>query len=303
MKRKTGLNKTRVMAIGLVTFFSLCANVLATIAWFTTNRTAENQNSYFGVKEVDEAHLEAINVYRFEYNEIVFDAGTADPSDDFVYIDYLTPATGTVVKYGFNKTTNNFEDQSGNAVSVMNIYDPIERVIQQSNFDLRGLNCNVVYEFIFSSTSLTNSKVDIMSNVIEKTKTANQIYLSDCVTFDVFFEEDLPDFDADPEDTSYYPSYKQTGLTTDEKIYHNFSYLANNRVTHSHFYGSPKQTSIDLVTQESISFTSNTFKIYINANYAPSELIKYEKDIYLNNILAVYDFSIIFKFEKEEVNP
>lgn len=303
MKRKTGLNKTRVMAIGLVTFFSLCANVLATIAWFTTNRTAENQNSYFGVKEVDEAHLEAINVYRFEYNEIVFDAGTADPSDDFVYIDYLTPATGTVVKYGFNKTTNNFEDQSGNAISVMNIYDPIERVIQQSNFDLRGLNCNVVYEFIFSSNSLTNSKVDVMSSVIEKTKTANQIYLSDCVTFDVFFEEDLPDFDADPEDTSYYPSYKQTGLTTDEKIYHNFSYLANNRATHSHFYGSPKQTSIDLVTQESISFTSNTFKIYINANYAPSELIKYEKDIYLNNILAVYDFSIIFKFEKEEVNP
>ena len=47
-----------MFAMGMVTFFCLCANVLATVAWFTSIRQVNEENSYFGVEEQDDAKID-----------------------------------------------------------------------------------------------------------------------------------------------------------------------------------------------------------------------------------------------------
>ena len=300
-------SKIRIVAIAAVTFFSLCANVLATIAWFTANRSTENNHDYFAVQESGNACIQSISIYKFDYGTTVFNAGTPN---EFTTIDYLSPETGTVKKYDFDETEEAFGETINGVfheVPVMNIYDPLDKIIQQNAFDLFTMNCNVVYEITFSSTSFTNCNLSIVSNRFAKTPGENQILLSDCVDFDVFYPSDLSS--ASLNNKAYYPSYKEKDpektdvqeLTALEIMYYKFSYLSKLKGVNNHtnFYSTnPKPNSVTLDTNHAITFNNGTFTLYINANYAPSQLERYSQDIYLNNILAIYDFNFSFKIEE-----
>ena len=307
-----------MFAMGMVTFFCLCANVLATVAWFTSIRQVNEENSYFGVEEQDDAKIDSVNLYKFNYPVNVY----GDEDEQVEIVDYLTPQDGEVKKYAFNYTHNQFGETVNDVfepVTIMNVYDPLERVIKQNSFNLLDLNCNAIYEIIFSSASLTNCTLNITASWLSsKIKLPDEIWLTDCVDFDVYFANDLannnPNFSKqDEEDPSitidklYYPSYipKSTNLTAEEDVYYKISYLASlEGQPHYHFYGNQtKPNSISLVnsTPVSISFdNTGKFKVYVNVNYAPNELDKYQKDIYDHNKKAIYDFSFNFQFEKEE---
>ena len=304
--------KTRIIAIAAVTFFSLCANVLATVAWFTSNRSAQNENDYFAVKENDNACIESVYLYKFNYHETTYGSG----NDAFTVIDYLTPETGEVKKYAFDEDEQEFGeiiDGIFNPVTVMNIYDPIEKVIKQNSFNLLDLNCNAVYEINFSSSSLSSTYVDIFANWLSsKTKNSDEIFLTDCVDFDSYLVSELadsnPNFSTiDPETSEtinkmYYPSYigKNETLTDEEDVYYKISYLSSLNNTHLHFYGNvskPERISLVNNNPRAVTFDNNgKLKLFVNVNYAPSELEKYQKDIYESNIKAVYDYSLTFNF-------
>ena len=301
--------KCRILAIAAVTFFSLCANVLATVAWFTANRSADNENDYFAVQESGNATIESVSIYKFNYGTTVFNEGTPQ---EFTTVDYLSPETGVVKKYDFNETEQAFGETIDDVfyeVPVMNIYDPLDKIIQQNSFDLFTMNCNVVYEITFASTSFTTCDLSVVSNRFTKTPGEHQILLSDCVDFDVFYRSDLNS--ASLANKAYYPSYKEKDpektdaqeLTALEMLYYKFSYLsklkgANN---HANFYSTnPKPSSITLESDHSITFVDGKFTLYINANYAPTQLERYSQDIYLNNILAIYDFNFSTMFKEAE---
>ena len=175
--------KLRIIAIATVTFFSLCANVLATVAWFTANRSANNENDYFAVENDGDACIEAVNLYKFKYNERTYGSG----ENAVTIIDYLAPEDGVVKKYSFNTTEQKFGETVEDvfeAVTVMNVYDPLEKVIKQSSFSLLDLNCNAIYEIVLSSTTFSNASVTIKANWLSnKTKTSSQIFLTDCLDF------------------------------------------------------------------------------------------------------------------------
>lgn len=309
--KQTKNKKLRILAIGAVTFFSLCANILATVAWFTANRNTEQENDYFGVQDSGSAVIDHINLYKFNYNVTTVGEG----ENAFENIEYLNPETGEVKRYSFNTEQQKFgefitnpdtQEEEFVETTVMNVYDPIEKVIQQENFKLFNMNCNVVYEIVFTSTSFTTCYMDVISSLITKSKTSNQIYLSDCVDFDVFYASDLSD--ASLANKAYYPTYKTKDpsktedqeLTAEEILYYKFAYLSSRKLTHPHFYtDGVKPESITLESNKQITFTNNTFTLYINANYCPEQLEKYQEKIYLSNILAVYDFSISTRFDED----
>ena len=307
--------KIRILAIAVVTFFSLCANVLATVAWFTANRNAENDNDYFGVTNTGgSADIESVCLYQFKYGETTY--GTGESA--LTVIDYLTPETGEVKKYDFNTSEQKFGevvDEVFVPVTVMNIYDPVEKVIKQSNFKLKELNCNSIYEITLSTTSFTTCYLTVNASWLStKTKLSNQIFLTDCLDFEVYFDSDLlesnPNYSrVDPETSEtinklYYPTYieKSETLTSEEDTYYKISYLSSLSNSRPHFYGqNPKPGQISLVnnTPRQITFDSNgKFKIYVNVNYAPDQLDKYSKDIYEANIDAIYDFSLNFSLSE-----
>ena len=306
-----------MFAMGMVTFFCLCANVLATVAWFTSNRIASNDNDYFAVENDGDANIESVSLYKFKYKETVYGNG----ENAIIVTDYLNPEFGEVKKYGFNASEQKFGETIENQethqevfvpVTVMNIYDPIEKVIKQNNFELIDLNCNAIYEITLNSTSFTNVNLNVIANWLSsKTKLSNEIYLTDCLDFDLYFESDLsndnPYFSKIDPNTSetinklYYPSYidKSEVLTADEDVYYKISYLSSISNSHAHFYGNvSKPNSISLVNGNPVakSFDNDgKLKVFVNVNYCPTELEKYSKSIYESNIKAVYDFSLSFQ--------
>ena len=143
----------------------------------------------------------------------------------------------------------------------------------------------------------TNLSVDALLKT-GITINSNEMLFSDCVDFDVYFDSDLSD--TNPlfyDETSgqydkYYPTYKDT-LSALEKDYHKISYLSSlvAQNAHKNFYSTnPKSSSIQLKQSEIAMDSSGNFKIYINANYAPKQLESLSRDLYLNNIQAIYDF-------------
>ena len=86
-----------MFAMGMVTFFCLCANILATVAWFTSNRIASNDNDYFAVENDGDANIESVSLYKFKYKETVYGNG----ENAITVTDYLNPEFGEVKKYGF----------------------------------------------------------------------------------------------------------------------------------------------------------------------------------------------------------
>lgn len=293
MKRLDAKTK-KIIAATSVTIFSLLALTLGTFAWFASSLVAQTTNDEFQVVNVGGCKIDSVNLYKFIYPDSTIIQG----------YDYLKPENGRVEKYAFNEEKGYFgyyDNDVWVSVKEMNLYDPIEMLISR-NMSLRDMNSNAIYEVNLSYTA--NTEVDLDLDVLldtSKTIPDEQIHLSDCVDFDVFYPNDLRDNnplfydETTGQYNKYYPSYKKTLTTVNEKDYHKISYLSTLLSSHTHFYGkTPKDEKLDLDSRKITFDSEGKAKVYINANYAPDQLSQYSKDIYLNNIYAVYDFGFLF---------
>ena len=298
MKGLKRINLKVVSAIS-ITIFSLLSLTLGIFAWFASVLSASNTTDIFEVTTVGDCQLADVKLYKFVYPDSAIHDG----------YDYLRPQDGIVNKYDFNQDEEHFgyydAHQNWVNVSAMNTYDPVELIIS-SEKSLKDLNCNAIYEITFSSTSYDTCLMQLYSLLRDDVIPGqNQILLSECVDFDVYFPSDLSDTNPlflnseTGEYDAYYPSYKEE-LSSIEKDYYKISYLSSLVAENGHhnFYSTdPKPQSVELFNN-TITLSNNEFKVYINANYAPKQLDQYTKKLYLHNIYALYDFSFEITLSK-----
>lgn len=300
MKQLTSKTRTRLKIVGATAtaVFSLATVFTATYAWFSTNKIVSANGAMVTIKAID-ANIESVTLYKFNYAE-----------DGFGGYDYLFPELGGVGAYQFDDSADRqsfgevvHNDETGEdewkPVTMMNLYDPLNDTI--TGRGLISLNSNTVFKVVLSSTSLANSslpiKVEALSIRSQKTKQSDEIWLSSCVDFDFF----LPSALSDPRLVTdgyknYLPSETDAYLPQDttfenqyEEDYYKISYLASLNETHSHFYGS-SNLSVNIAS-EIITFVDGYATIYINMNYAPTELVRYEDSLSVDDtVKAVYDF-------------
>lgn len=303
----------QIIAGTTVTVFSLFSCAIAAVAWFAFAKQARADGETFKVVANGSGYdIGDINLYKFNYSEETI--GTGDNA--FTVINYLTPYTGNVGKYLFDRQRHQFGEEVNSVwepVTVMNIFDPIDLIVQRH--ELIDLNCNAIYEISVTSSAFTNCYLTLDAIHLEdKTKNNNEIFLSDCVDFDVYTEADLVDGANGnfPNGDEYYPSYYDRiphALSDEEITYYKVSYLSSLTSqefatnTHAHFYGSnPKPESVNVAHNRQISFhgenETKSLKLYVNVNYAVSELNKYATSIYQNNIHAVFDYAFEIKISQ-----
>lgn len=288
----------RIIMATSVAVFALAGAVGGTYAWFEANIALSMNASYFQVTSLD-ASIASVTLYKFNY-----------ALDEHGGYDYLFPEDGSVGAYlyddsigrkGFGEEVVNAEtgEREWHPVSVMNLYDPLNGFI--TGRGLIGLNCNAVFKIVLHSRGLANSgaSIDVRASDIRSTreKTADQIWLSTCVDFDLFLPSDLSDPRLVTEGyKNYLPSESSVYLPQDydfenqyEEDYYKFSYLASLKQSHAHLYGSA-EPSVSIGTAD-IAFVDGYATFYVNVNYAPSELTSYEDKVTPEmTVEAIYDF-------------
>ena len=301
--KKAGRNVKKIVAAVSVTFFQLVACGAAILAWFIAYQHGDVGGTDFEVTNQN-CDIDSVKLYKFIYNTETIGTKT--------YYKYENPEEGHAHSYTYNYDEESFGYTDGedtfHPVSVMNVYDPVDLLINSATKNLRDLYCGVVYEITLRTTDFDDTTLLLTTSLVSKETTGNQILLSDYVDFDVFYQSDVDAITGN----SYYPRYPSAhpfdptdeSITDEDILYHKLSYLSEQETTHQHFYyynpsnpteTGPKQSSLTLVDNESISFTDNYFKIYIYANYAYSQLQGFHNDASLvEGILAVYDFKFAF---------
>ena len=282
----------------IITMFSLASAFVGTYAWFSTNTSVSASGAMFSVKTLD-AEIESVTLYKFNYSE--------DGNGGY---DYLFPELGSVGAYEYDASVGRqrfgelvHNDETGedewHPVTMMNLYDPLNDT--NTGRGLLGLNSNAIFKIVLSSSSIIDSSITISVKAFsiqsEKDKQADEIWLSSCADFDLFLPSDLSDSRLITDGyKNYLPSESDLYLPQDtvfenqfEEDYYKISYLASLKDTHSHFYGSD-DLSIN-IARESVTFVDGHATIYVNMNYAPTELKKYENTVSLDEtVKAVYDF-------------
>ena len=288
MKKMNRKLKTRLRIVGATasTVFTLFTAFTATYAWFASQSTATATGMNVSVFS-QHVSLENVSLYKFNYGTTVYES--------FTVVDYLDPSEGTVDKYSYDEESGNYLDENDNVAIKMNMYDPMQSIVLGSS--LSDLHCNVILKVDIEASGVTTANMDLnVFRLVEKTKTSSQIFLSDCVDFDVFFQEDL---DGVVNKADYYPSYisTSTDLTAEQAVYYKVSYLSSEANSHAHFYGGVSTPiTVPLCSSETVTFSDNKLSVYININYSPSQLQDYASEIYARTIEAVYDFNFEFLF-------
>ena len=304
-------NRLKVIAACSVAIFSLGAVLSGVYAWFTVAMTINTQTSQFFVINMGSCDFYSIELIKFDYKTTTY--GTGEGA--FTITDYLAPETGAVNKYVYDKDEGSFgylEDSTWHPVTMMNMFDPVNLEIY--NTDISSLNCNAIYKFTITSDDLTDVTMSAtLSRLLDKVKNENDIFLSQCTDFDLYFPSVLSDSNPDlqdpddPTNKPYYPSYftQSKVLTELEEIYYKISYLSNNKTSHVHLYGQ-SEDAVTLLEDTDTAFvydsTLNTgvISFYVNVNYSADELTDYKTHIYQGTILAVFDYGFRFMFVKRE---
>ena len=281
--------KTRLKIIGATAsaIFSLFTGFTATYAWFASQNTVTATGMSVSVYS-QHVSLESVSLYKFNYGTTVYES--------FTVVDYLDPSEGSVNKYDYDEETGNYLDSNSQSAVKMNMYDPMQSIILGST--LGDLHCNVILKVDIEASGVSSANMNLNAfRLVDKVKTSNQIFLSDCADFDVYFQSDL---DAVTNRADYYPTYIPTGtnLTDEQSVYYKISYLSSEEATHQHFYGGGGSTpiTVPLVDDEQVTFSNDRLSVYININYSPTQLRNYASEIYARTIEAVYDFNFEFLF-------
>ena len=299
MMKTVGKKNFKIIAACSVAIFSLLAVCGGVYSWFTLELRQALDDTEFAVVNLGTCDLYSIELYKFNY--YVHQYGTSE------VVDYFNPETGNVAKYSYNKTLRQFGYMDGelwHQVSMMNTYDPVE--LQLFNYGVRDLNCNVVYKFTISTIDLNKVKMDsTVSKIIDAVKQDSELFLSGCTDFDLYMESDLEAIT----DKSYYPSYIEQSetLTEEETLYYKISYLSSlvAEDEHPNLY-SPASNATALTDTISTEFIYGAgeemgfLTVYVNVNYAPSQLQDTMYRIYQENIKAVCDFNFQFYFAMED---
>ena len=310
MMKLIGKKNLKIIAATSVAIFSLLAVIGGAYSWFTLSMNQVSETTDFAVVNLGSCDLYSIDLIKFDYDTTVYDDG----ENVFTVIDYLSPENGTVNKYGYNKEESSFgyDDGTWHSVDMMNTYDPVTLLIYGGG--VKSLNCNSIYKFVVSSPELDNVVLNAsVSKLVDAVKGANDIFLTECADFDIYFESDLADDNPkfiDGSDTKmYYPNYidKSETLTAEEAIYYKISYLSDLETSHVNFFtGSDTEKTLAGDKHTSFVYDStsglNLLTIYVNVNYNPEQLEYTSTAIYQRNIKAVCDFAFKFFFFKDEGN-
>ena len=200
MKKMTQKTKTRLKIVGATatTIFSLFSLFTATLAWFSYNDGATASGMSVMAKSSGGVTIKQTKIIKFDYDTMEF--GTK------VLPDYINPEKGEVHGYVYDPARDGgtfcyYDETKAKWITTsgMNPYDPIEKGIKGTAFNLSSLNCNAVYAVTFDSPD--NDYLLRISSVKKdgvNTPNANnkEIALSTCVDFDVFFEEDYQKYSS-----------------------------------------------------------------------------------------------------------
>ena len=302
--KRTGNKNLKIIAACSVAIFSLLVLIGGVYSWFTIVMQKSLTGTDFVVVNVGTCDLYAIDLYKFDYPTYTYGSGEGAST----VIDYSTPEAGKVSCYGYDKTRNQFgyEDETGwHQVPMMNVYDPVELEIHQST--VRDLNCDTIYKFTISTTTFTDADVTAsVSKILETIKGEDDLFLSSCVNFDIYLDYDLSNDNPLLANKVYYPYYIETSetLTPQEDIYYKLSYLTSIKTEHPHFYGGSDDEI--QIGYKPVTFTYdstldvNLLDIYVNVNYAPSELEDTITHIYVGSIDAICDFGFKFFFTEAD---
>lgn len=300
-----GKKNIKIIAACSVAIFSLLAVCGGVFSWFSLKMNSSLDPSTFAVVNLGTCDLYSIELYKFNY--YVHHYGTSE------VVDYFNPESGNVVKYNYDKVKKQFgytEEGIWHQVSMMNTYDPVE--LQLFGYGVKDLNCNAIYKFTISTINLTDVKMDAaVSKILDKVKADNELFLSSCTDFDLYMENDLldsnPAFTDGDDHKMYYPDFidKSETMSEDEKVYFKISYLSSLESSHANLY-EDDESSVSLHNTITTSFDyepgseTGFLSVYVNVNYAPSELEDTMYRIYQENITAVCDFNFQFYFEMED---
>lgn len=174
--------KVAVAAGGCI--FTLATFFTSTIAWFSTKSSVSATGASVTVKCSGSAELRSVDLIKFNYD--------SEEIAGIKMYDYLSPQSGTVESYYYNDEQEAFGyDDNGDFVAVdetMNVYDPVERIINGGS--LIDLNCNAIYKATFRVSSI-DSYMQLYTKLVDKETTGNQILLSTCTDFDLFYSDSL----------------------------------------------------------------------------------------------------------------
>ena len=175
----------RIALATSIVIFTLGTTISGTFAWFAATMSNSMASQTFSVKATGSAGISQLSLYKFDYGSTFY--GT------FETIDYLTPETGSVNLYDYNKEDNYFGVQEDGVwterIETMNIYDPTDTVIRK--IDLKEVNCNIIYRIEFEPVDIVDAYLVATGSVLNLIPGANEILLSDCIDIDVYFNEDL----------------------------------------------------------------------------------------------------------------
>lgn len=299
--RKLSLHKNvaKIAVATTVVIFSLLVCTVGTYAWFMSNLSWNTDASHFQVKELDMS-IESVTLYKFNY-----------PTDGVHGFDYQSPQDGYVGAYlyddsagrnSFGKVVHN--DETGQdewvPVSTMNLYDPLNGII--TGRGLLGMNCNAIFKIVLQSSSMTEIEASIRASSLDGvTKEEDEIWLSTCVDFDLFVPNDLNDPRLVTDGyKNYLPDESEEYLPQDyvfenqyEEDYYKFSYLSSLKTSHAHLYANSEHSALEDVTigTANIAFVNGYATVYVNVNYAPSQLTSYEETVTPEDtVKAIYDF-------------
>lgn len=249
--------RMKIVAATATAVFSLASVFTVTYAWFYSQGSVTAAGMQISVKVSGSAELASLKLVKFDYfSETI---GTME------VFDYLDPSRGTVNEYYYNKDYNDGAgsfgyDQNDTFVpvnSTMNVYDPVDRIIRGG--DLSSLNCNAIYEVSFTS-NMETSYLQLFANLLtDKTTGNNQILLSDCADFDVYYEDDFNICDDTYSDSSTY-------AVGDFTIYNGVMYVCDTAVETPEAFDSTKWDEIPFYSTSS-TYAAGSYVFYGSSVY------------------------------------
>ena len=238
----------------MTAIFTLASCFVATAAWFYANTAVSSNGMQVQIKANGGVSISAIKLVKFNYAKLT---GAED------LLDYLSPQKGHVDMYNYENNSFGYtEDGSWHTVSIMNAYDPVEKIIKGNSFDLSSMNCNAIYEITFSAPvndyllSLTAKAIDKQVNY-----SVGEISMLECADIDIYYESDLA-----TTVTTYKPNTAYAA--NDVVLYESVAYICPQAITagNNTSFDTDDWQAIDEFDSEKVYTASQNYNDYVFYN-------------------------------------